>query len=116
MTKTRIRNTWSKLINIDTDQMLMARTELINQFTTSFGAVNKFCHTLVWQTETTNEKITVTLDSFDCVIEIEDSLTVSDVIIDFKGNWIVAHIDCATNETRELIDRICDIYKVEHIF
>ena len=116
MTKTRIRNTWSKLIKLDAEQMFTARTELIKTFVDTICSGNHFCHTFVCQTEVGNEKFTVTLDSFDCVIEIEDDLTIADVIIDFKGNWIVAHIDCATNETRELINSICDIYKVEHIF
>ena len=114
MTKTRVRNAISRIIprSLD-DNMFAERTELIRTIVDACGQPTQFCHTNVWKTES---GITITLDSFDLVIEIEDELTVSDFIIDFNRKWIVAHIDCATNEVRDLLNKICDIYGVDRIF
>ena len=114
MTKTRVRNTVSRTIpKALNDNMFEEGLELIRTLVNAFGNATQLCHTLVWKTDT---GITITLDSFDLVIEIEDELTVSDFIVDFGGKWIVAHIDCATNEVRDLMNKICDIYAVDRIF
>ena len=114
MTKTRIRNDISRTIpRALNDNMFAERSELIRTLTNTCGNATQFCHTLVWTTES---GITATLNSFDLVIEIEDELTVSDFIIDFNGKWVITHIDCATNEVRDMLNKICDIYGVDRIF
>jgi hypothetical protein len=114
MTKTRVRNAISRIIprSLD-DNMFAERSELIRAIVDTCGTSQQFCHTLVWKTDS---GITITLNSFDLVIEIEDELTVSDFVMDFSRKWIVAHIDCATNEVRDLLNKICDIYAVDRIF
>lgn len=114
MTKTKVRNTVSRTIpKALNDNMFEEGLELIRTLVNTCGEATQFCQTLVWKTDT---GITITLDNFNLVIEIEDELTVSDFIVDFGGKWIVSHIDCATNEVRDLINKICDIYGVERIF
>ena len=114
MTKTRISNTISRIIPRSlNDNMFQERSELIRTLVNTCGNAVQFCHTLVWTTET---GITATLDSFNLVIEIEDELTVSDFILDFNRKWVVAHVDCATNEVRDLLNKICDICGVDRIF
>ena len=113
MTKTRVSNAISRLIpKALNDNMFAERSKLIRTIVDTCGAAQQLCHTLVWKTES----ITITLDSFDLVIEIEDELTISDFILDFNGKWIVSHIDCATNEVRDMLNEICDIYGVDRIF
>lgn len=113
MTKTKVKNAITRTIpRALNDNMFVERSELIRTLVNTYGNATQFCHTLVWKTES----ITATLDSFDLVIEIEDDLTVSDFILDFNRKWIVAHIDCATNEVRDMLNKICDIYGVDRIF
>lgn len=113
MTKTKVKNAITRTIpKALNDNMFVERSELIRTLVNTCGNATQLCHTLVWKTES----ITATLDSFDLVIEIEDDLTVSDFILDFNRKWIVAHIDCATNDVRDMLNKICDIYGVDRIF
>lgn len=110
MTKTRVRNHITRTIP---KADFAERSKLIRAIVAVCGPARKYCNTLVWKTDT---GITITLDSFDLVIEIEDDLTIADFVLNFGDKWIVAHIDCATNEVRDLLNDICDIYGVERIF
>lgn len=116
MEKTRVRNSMTRLINLDDEAMLDARWNLIREIASRYGEPQMFCHTSVWQIEENKDRITITIDTYDCVIEIESELTCSDLIINFENKWVVAHIDCATTSVSELINRICDIYSVDRIF
>jgi hypothetical protein len=116
MTKTMVRNSIARLINLDDDSMLEARQKIMEDLTIHYGKPQIFCHTYVWQLENGDDTTTITMDFYDFVIEIESEMTISDFIIDFRDKWIVAHIDCTTISTSDLINRICDIYKVDRIF
>ena len=114
MTKTRIRNTISRIIpRAINDNMFTEKAKLIRTLVNACGNATQFCHTLVWTTES---GITATVDNFNLVIEIEDELTISEFVLDFNRKWVVAHIDCATNEVSDLLNDICDIYGVDRIF
>ena len=115
MAKTMVRNSIIRLISLDDETMLEARHNLIKDLVIHYGEPQVFCHTSVWQIKN-GDTITITIDSHDAVIEIESELTLANLIIDFKDKWIVAHIDCATTDVSDMINRICEIYKVDHIF
>lgn len=113
MTKTRVRNHITRTIPKPLDDNMFAeRSKLIRAIVAVCGPALQYCNTLVWKTDS----CTITLDTFDLVIEIEDDLTIADFVLNFGEKWIVAHIDCATNEVRDLLNGICDIYGVDRIF